>query len=201
MAEIECVISRSAENGNSAVKYLYSIVISFAAALMPEPSMAQWQEHVFADLGVAMEFPVAPAVEDGEYQTVVIGDIPAPAVILSADDGSVSFKATVADLRTPEIAIHSANIMAECYFIAELEGRALSNLAFRAEDGTDYGVHGRVVDIEIEEEGRTQTACFVTNGRLYKLEATTAENAPQEHLAVATRFVRSLRFDVVQGAQ
>ena len=186
---------------DGAVKFLFSLAIVLTAMLLPGRAMAQWQEHVFADLGVAMEFPAAPIVEDGEYQTVVIGDVPVPAVILSADVDDVFLEAIVADLRAPDIVVKGANIMAECYFIPELEGRALSNLAHRVEDGTEYGVHGRIVDVEIEDEGRTQTGCFVANGRLFKLEATTAVNAPQEHLAMATRFVRSLRFDVAQGAQ
>ena len=174
----------------------FSLAIALTAVLVPGSAMAQWQQHVFADLGVAVEFPAAPISEDGEYQTVVIGDNPVPAVILSADVGGSSFMATVADLRAPDIVIHGANIMAECYFVAEEEGHALSNLALRAEDGTAYGVHGRVVDIEIEGEGRKQTSCFVANGRLFKLEATTQLGAPSDQMAMATRFVRSLRFDV-----
>lgn len=178
-----------------------SFVILWTAALVPGSAMAQWEEHVFADLGFAVEFPAAPHVEDGEYQTVVIGDIPVPAMIFSAHVDDASFKATVADLRAPDIAINGANIMAECYFIAEQEGRALSNSALRAEDGTEYGVHGRAVDIEIEGEGRKQTSCFVANGRLFKLEAMAAVEAPSEHMVMAERFVRSLRLDVGQAVQ
>jgi len=183
------------------MKILFLFVILLAAVLVPGSAMAQWQERVFADLGVAMEFPAAPNVEDGEYQTVVIGDVPVPAVILSANVDNASFTATVADLRAPDIVINGANIMAECYFIAEQEGSVLENSAFRVEDGTEYGVHGRIVDIEIEGEGRKRTSCFVTNGRLFKLEATIADGAPSEDMAMAARFVRSLRFDVGQAVQ
>ena len=163
--------------------------------------MAQWQEHVFVDLGVAKEFPAAPNVQVSEYQTIVIGDTPVPAAILSTEVGNVLFKVTVADLRAPDLVVKGANIMGECYFDAELEGHVLTNLAHRAEDGTEYGVHGRIVDVEIEDEGRKQTSCFFTKGRLYKSEAMVAEGAPQADLAVATRFVRSLRFDTGQEPQ
>ena len=163
--------------------------------------MAQWQEHVFANLGVAKEFPAAPNVLSGEYQTIVIGDTPVPAAILLTELDNVVLKVTVADLRAPDLVVKGANIMGECYFDAELEGRVLTNLPHRAEDGTEYGVHGRIVDVEIEGEGRKQTSCFFTKGRLFKSEAIIEEAAPQADLDVATRFVRSLRFDIGQESQ
>ena len=120
---------------------------------------------------------------------------------MSTEVGNVLLKVTVVDLRAPDLIVKGANIMGECYFDAELEGHVLTNLAHRAEDGTEYGVHGRIVDVEIEDEGRKQTSCFFTKGRLYKSEVMVAEGAPQADLAVATRFVRSLRFDTGQEPQ
>lgn len=183
------------------MRFVFSVAMILSVALLPGRAMAQWQEHIFVDLGVAMEFPAAPDMQDGEYQTVIIGDTPVPATILSTEVDNLLLKATVADLRASDLVVKGANLMGECYFIAELEGRVLTNLAHRAEDGTEYGVHGRIVDVEIEDEGRKQTGCFFTKGRLFKVEAMIAEGAPQEHLAIATRFVRSLRFDTGQVSQ
>jgi hypothetical protein len=103
---------------------------------------------------------------------------------------------TVADLRAPDLVVKGANIMGECYFDAELEGRVLSNLAHRAEDGTEYGVHGRIVDVEIEDEGRKQTNCFFTEGRPFKIEAVVLPEHGQPISSLAIRISSSSRFRI-----
>jgi hypothetical protein len=177
-------------------------------AFTPAPALAQWQEHVSTDLGMAKEFPGAPLIEEGEYQTIVIGDAPVPAIFYSAELGGVELKMTVADMRAPDLAVKGASAMGECYFDAELEGDVLSNNAYRLEDGTPYGIHGRIVDVILDadeesdvlgfERARKQTSCFFAKGRLFKSEAVIADTQGAAGLEMASRFVRSLRFDVGQ---
>jgi len=177
-------------------------------AFTPGVALAQWQEYVFADLGMAKEFPAAPVIEEGEYQTIVIGDVPVPARFFSTEQGGVTMKIIVADMRAAELAVKGANVMGECYFDAELEGDVLSNLAHRLEDGTPYGIHGRIVDVllDADEEGedsederaRKQTSCFFAKGRLFKNEAIVSRQAGEGGVETAAHFVRSLRFDVGQ---
>ena len=182
----------------------YLIISLTLAVLTPSAALAQWQEHVFAGLGMAKEFPGAPIIEEGEYQTIVIGDAPVPARFYSAEAGGVAVKMTVADMRAPDLAVKGANAMGECYFDAELEGDVLSNLAHRLEDGTRYGVHGRIVHVELnddeesEMEGQKQTSCFFAKGHLFKSEAIISDAAGEAGADIAARFVRSLRFDVGQ---
>ena len=182
----------------------YLIISLTLAALTPAAALAQWQEHVFADLGMAKEFPAAPIIEEGEYQTIVIGDVPVPARFYSAEAGGVALKMTVADMRDPDLAVKGANAMGECYFDAELECDVLSNLTYRLEDGTRYGVHGRIVHVEpgdeeeSELEGQKQTSCFFAKGRLFKNAAIISEGAGEAGADMAARFVRSLRFVVSQ---
>lgn len=157
---------------------------------------------------MAKEFPGVPLIEEREYQTIVIGDAPVPAIFYSAELGGVELKMTVADMRAPDLAVKGASAMGECYFDAELEGDVLSNLAHRLEDGTPYGIHGRIVDVILDadeesdglgiERARKKTSCFFAKGRLFKSEAVIVEGAGEAGVMSAARFVRSLRFDVGQ---
>jgi hypothetical protein len=165
-------------------------------ACAPEEDADGWREYVYNELGLAIEFPTAPSEVDLEFQTVITGGDLVPAVDLSASQGNAKFKLTVASFRTQRLVALGANIMGECYFDIEREGVPISNLAHRAEDGTRYGIHGRIVTVDIEEVGRQELGCFVAKGRLYKTDTIIPLNPSAKESEAASRFVRSMRFDV-----
>nr|TFG52732.1 MAG: hypothetical protein E4H34_04610 [Hyphomicrobiales bacterium] len=194
------------------MRFICSIIFLVVSAMVCGEARAQWHEEIFSDLGVAKEFPAQSVSEEGTYQTIVIGEAPVAARFISAAADGVALKITIADMRAPDLVVKGANAMGECYFDAELEGDVLSNLAYRLEDGTRYGIHGRIVDVVLDEDvldedvldedgggvkpGRKKTGCFFAKGRLFKTEALLGDGAGQEALDVASRFVRSMRFDV-----
>ena len=177
-------------------QHVLSIVAMALCTLIPGRALAEWKEYVFHDLGIAIQFPAEPARENSEYRTVVIGYDPAQAVNFSADVGEARFKLTVVDLRAPELSSMGANIMGECYFDIEREGKPIANIAHRVQDGTAYGVHGRIVTVDIDEEGRKELGCFFAAGRLYRSETIIPISADAAETQVVARFVRSMRFDI-----
>ena len=179
------------------------LAAALAAVLFAAPAAAQehehevdWQEYVYPELGVAKEFPLRPSPAVGRYQTEVVGADPAPANIYFVELGDVTVQMTVVDLRLPEHVAKAANILAECVFLAEADGLPLANLPLKAEDGSEQGVLGRVVSVDLNYNlGVRQTACLHTKGRLYKIEGTMVHPIAEDGDLIA-RFVTSQRFDV-----
>ena len=168
--------------------------------LFASPALAQdhaelaWKEYPFPELGIIKEFPDSPQRQTGRYKTEIVGEDPAPSLVYFVDLGDLIFQMTVVDLRSPEHVVRAANILAECIFLAELEGLPLANLPLKAEDGSEFGVLGRVVSVDLNYNlGVRQTACLHTNGRLYKMEGTMVHPVPEDGEAIA-RFVTSQRF-------
>jgi hypothetical protein len=165
-----------------------------AALIWSVPAAAEWKEYVLREAAVALQLPAAPKKEASLYKTEVIGAAGAPTVIYTAEDGDIRFKLTVADLRAPHLFAKGANIMAECYFLAEQEGEVRANLPLRAEDGTPHGVRGRWVSVDLRDmQGNKQTGCLFAQGRLIRAEALIPRSHPQAETPVVAYFMDSLR--------
>jgi hypothetical protein len=163
--------------------------------LLSPPASAAWKDYVLPDVGVVMEFPNPPKRETGTYKTEVVGEPPAAAIVYSASEDNIDFTLTVVDLRAPVLTAKGANIMGECYFLAEQEGTVRANMAFRAEDGTPTGVRGRWVAVDLKDDaGLKRTSCLVTNGRLYRSEALILPAHEAAEAPTVLRFINSLRF-------
>ena len=91
-----------------------------------------------------------------------------------------------------------AAIMGECTHFAEQEGEALANMTTRVEPGA-RAVYGRLVSVNLRNnQGRRQTACYYTKGKLYKIEATVRPEHGQPNSSQAIRFTNSMSFNIDQ---
>jgi hypothetical protein len=166
----------------------------FVAAALSTPAAAAWKDHALPDLGIGKEFPGDPKREVVEYKTPVAGT--AKATVLSMTENHIDYTLTVVDLQHK--VDMGASIMGECVFLAETEGTPIANMATRVEPGAK-AIYGRLVTVDLKEnKGRKQTACFYTNGRLYKIEACVRPEHGQPNSPQVIRFTNSLRFDLEQ---
>lgn len=165
-------------------------------ALMAGTAHAQWNEHEFPELGFAAQFPAPPARQQTTYETPVIG-FPAKATMFSVEQNGIVYRITAVALEH-RAAPAGAAIMGECAFNAEEGGKLLAERAVRV--GTlmrGRGLHavfGRAVTVERKDGTRVLTECFVTLGRLYKIETETKGEGNNSSYPI--RFVNSLRFDL-----
>ena len=174
-----------------------SAFLAFAAALLSSQPAAAWDDYLYSDLGIAKEFPAPPSVEDGTYRTEDAGSGTVPARIFSLEQDHVVFRMTVADMRAPEYMARSASILSECIYLAEQEGEVRAKMPQRVEDGTNYRVYGHLTSVDLfDNQGRKQTNCFFTKGRLFKIEATVLPEHGQPNSSLAIRFTSSLRFRI-----
>ena len=171
--------------------------LAFVTALFCSQSAIAWDEYMYADLGIAKEFPGPPDVEEGTYRTEVAGSGTVPARIFSLEQDHVVYRMIVADMRAPEYMARSASILSECIYRAEQEGEVRAKMPQRVEDGTGYRVYGHLTSVDLfENGGRKQTNCFFTKGRLFKIEATVLPEHGQPNSSLAIRFTLSLRFRI-----
>lgn len=171
--------------------------LAFAVALLCSQPAAAWDDYMYSDLGIAKEFPSPPNVEDGTYRTSVAGTGTVPARIFSVEQDHVVYRMTVADMREPDYMARSGNILSECIYLAEQEGEVRAKMPQRVEDGTDYRVYGHLTSVDLfDNQGRKQTNCFFTKGRLFKIEAIVLPEHGQPNSSLAIRFTSSLRFRI-----
>ena len=171
------------------------LVACVAALCAGTPAAAAWQEFVFADLGIAKQFPAAPRRAAGTYQTVATGGVPVPADVFTLEADFIRYRMTVVALGRPDMLARSASILGECVFIAEEEGRPLANLPLRVPDGTALGLLGRAVSADIERAfARKETGCVFARGKLVRLEATVLPERAEPDAPEAVQFIESLRF-------
>jgi hypothetical protein len=157
------------------------------------PASAAWMEYVYADLGVAKEFPAEPKVTTGTYKTPVAGT--ATSHIFSVDEPDAKYSMTVVDLM--DKADRGSSIQGECVFLAESQGKAtIANMPSRIEPGP-AAVYGRIISEDLKDGSRALTECFYTKGHLYKLVADILPSNPDfPSSAEGVRFVNSLRFNL-----
>src|SRR5580658_6980979 len=69
--------------------------IVFALFIGAGPALA-WEEHVYLDQGVAIQFPTKPEVMKSTYNSFLAKDL--PLMIYSTEDDHVIYRLTVVDL-------------------------------------------------------------------------------------------------------
>ena len=174
-----------------------SLIILAGLIFLPGQASAAWAEYMYADLGIAKEFPAAPSLATGTYQTDVAGSGVVPSQIYSVELDDILYSLTIADLGAPDYIERGANILSECIYRAEQEGTVLAKMPQRVEDGVGYRVYGHLTSVDLSDnQGRKQTNCFVTKGRLYKIETIIRPAHGLMNSSQAIRFSSSLRFRI-----
>ena len=157
--------------------------ILFAAAA---PACAQdWKEYAYPDAGFSAQFPAPPTVAELRYEAA---GLVAPAKVYAARQGSADYSVIVADLSKSGLGKAAA-----------IDGavKALSASGAVKVDVTERidREFGRELTIEGKDGGRTATAIFYLNQRLYILAGRTEPaGAP-----LGVRFQQSLQFVDAQG--
>ena len=158
-------------------------VLLFAAAA---PAWAQdWKEYAYPDAGFSAQFPAPPTVAELRYEAAGLA---APAKVYAARQGSADYSVTVADLSRSGVGKEAA-----------IDGavKALSATGAVKVDVTERidREFGRELTVEGRDGGRTATAIFYLNQKLYILAGRTEPaGAP-----LGVRFQQSLQFVDAHG--
>ena len=69
-----------------------------SALLLGAGPASAWQEYVYPDQGVAIQFPAKPTAAKATYNSTLAKGL--PSMLYSAEDGNVVYKLTVVDSNT-----------------------------------------------------------------------------------------------------
>ena len=161
-------------------------------AVASVPAYAEWKEYAFADLGIEKDFPSEPKIEDGIYQSEILGDVPAR--IFTASEQGVKYKMTIVAIPKARMGA-SASVMGECNFDALLAGKkVISDLPAEKPLGKQT-VYGRLASVTQPDDTRSLTACYSTRGKLYRIQANFPASTPDvPNSPDALRFVNGFQF-------
>ena len=91
----------------------FSLLIALALAAVPAAAQddheAEWKEYVYAQHGIAKEFPGQPITNIDEYNTEVVGE-PMRSIVIFTELGDVTTQMTVVKFEKEEHLAKAANI-------------------------------------------------------------------------------------------
>jgi len=137
--------------------------------------------------------PTQPAVTTGEYQTAILGRV--PAAIYSVTDRGNTFSITVVDLS--DRLMQSASVLQELIYIRTRDLNLVADTLSRADPGRN-AAYGRRVTEDRPDGSRVVAAFYCTKGKLFLFEATIPPGGDKDS-PTSGRFVDSVTFNLGGG--
>ncbi len=163
-----------------------SLAAAGAVLLVAAPAWAQgWQEYDYPEAGFAAQFPVKPTVAELQYRAP---GLTAPAKVYTARQGSADFSVTVADLSGVDPGKDAAIAAATAAFAGTGEIKLDVNARIDRQFGHELSIQGK-------DGGRTVTAIFYIDKKLYILAARTDADGS----GLGVRFQQTLQFIGADG--
>jgi len=158
-------------------------------ALLGAAPAAAWEEHIYLDRGVAIQFPVRPQVRTATHQSAVLKGL--PATIYSAEDDNVLYRLTVVDLAGHTDA--ATNLLNEAAYFLMREGDVLFT-DFPRVYNDERAIYGLTLVVDRTDGSRARTSLYVSKGRLYVADAIVRPARGDKDMTVPSRFDQTIRF-------
>ena len=175
--------------------HIVRLIAAFVVAASPAKAAADWQEYVYPDDRFAIQFPAEPSLRTAPYDTLITSGLSAN--IYSVEFENILFRATVVTL--DGLMEDGANFVVEAAYVVQ----HLDNVDVISSDFPRIGfdrdapvIFGLTVVADTPDGRRIRSSSYVTNGRLYKIEAIVLPARGDKDQAVPSRFDQTLRFDV-----
>src|SRR5438309_81416 len=162
--------------------------IVFALFLGAGPASA-WQEYLYLDQGVAIQFPAPPKATKSTYDSTLAKGI--PSTIYSAEDDHVLYKLTVIDLTNRPDA--GANFLNEAAYGLMREGDVLFTDFPRVYQDVK-AIYGVTLVVDRTDGTRVRSSLYYTKGHLYIAEAVVLPARGDKDMTTPTRFDQTIRF-------
>lgn len=158
-------------------------------ALLGASPAAAWQEYIYLDRGVAIQFPVAPQIRTATHQSTLLKGL--PATIYSAEDDNVLYRLTVVDLGTRvDVA---PNLLNEAAYFLMREGDVLFT-DFPRVYNDERAIYGLTLVVDRTDGSRARSSLYVSKGRLYVADAIVRPARGDKDMTTPSRFDQTIRF-------
>jgi hypothetical protein len=158
-------------------------------ALAGASSAAAWQEYIYLDRNVAIQFPVAPQVRTATHRSTLVKGL--PTAIYSAEDDHVLYRLTVVELAGHTDA--ATNLLNEAAYDLMREGDVLFT-DFPRVYNDERAIFGLTLVVDRTNGSRARTSLYVSRGRLYIADAIVQPARGDKDMTVPSRFDQTIRF-------
>jgi hypothetical protein len=164
------------------------VLVALALVLGAGPASA-WQEYVYLDQGVAIQFPAKPETTKSIYDSTLAKGL--ASVVYSAEVDHVRYKLTVVDLT--ERADVGANFLNEAAYALMHEGDVLFTDFPRVYQGV-RAIYGVTLVVDRTDGSRARNSLYYHKGRLYIAEALVLATRGDKDMATPSRYDQTIRF-------
>ena len=148
-----------------------------------------WQEYVYLDQGVAIQFPAKPEAMKSSYDSIFAKRL--PAMVYAAEDDHVLYKLTVVDLTNrPDV---GANFLNEAANGLMREGEVLFTDFPRVYQG-ERSIFGVTLVVDRQDGSRVRTSLYYNKGRLYIADAVVLPARGDKDMTTPSRYDQTIRF-------
>ena len=162
--------------------------VMFALFLGVGPASA-WEEHIYLDQGVAIQFPAKPQTMKSTYDSVFAKSL--PSMIYSAEDDHVLYKLTVIDLtNSPDM---GANFLNEAAYGLMRQGDVLFTDFPRVYQDTK-SIFGVTLVVDRKDGSRVRSSLYYHKGRLYIADAVVLPARGDKDMTTPSRYDQTIRF-------
>ena len=157
-------------------------------ALGTGPASA-WEEYIYLDRGVAIQFPVRPQMTSGVHESVMVKGL--RTATYAARDDNVDYKLTVIELDNRTDA--ATSLLNEVFYFVMREGEVLFTDFTRVYQD-ELSVYGTTLVVDRMDGSRIRTSVFYSKGRLYRADAIVLPARGDKDMTVPSRFDQTIRF-------
>jgi hypothetical protein len=164
--------------------------VMLALSIGATPASA-WEEFIYLDKGVAIQFPdKPPVVMNSTYDSLYGKGL--PATVYSAEDDHVLYKLTVVDLPTGKPDVGS-NFVNEAAYNLMREGEVLFTDFTRVYNDA-RSIFGVTLVVDRTDGNRVRTSLYYNKGRLYLADAIVTPARADKDMTTPSRFDQTIRF-------
>ena len=163
-------------------------LIMFALFLGAGPASA-WDEYIYLDQGVAIQFPAKPQAMKSTYDSTLAKGL--ASMVYSAEDDHVVYKLTVVDLTNrPDT---GANFLNEAGYGLMREGDVLFTDFPRVYQDAK-AIYGVSLVVDRTDGSRVRSSLYYHKGRLYIADAVVLPARGDKDMTTPSRYDQTIRF-------
>ena len=163
-------------------------LVMFALVFGVGPASA-WDEYVYLNQGVAIQFPAKPQAMKAAYDAVLAKGL--SSTIYSVEDDHVIYKLSVVDLG--KYSDKGASFVNEAAYRLIREGDVLFTDFTRVYQD-EKAVYGVTLVVDRMDGSRVRSSLYYNKGRLYIAEAIVLPARGDKDMIVPSRFDQTIRF-------
>jgi hypothetical protein len=175
--------------GQQVEEAMRALAFILSALFLSAGPVWAWQEYIYLDQGVAIQFPSKPIVAKATYDSTLAKGL--PATVYSCEDGHVVYKLTVVDLASRPDA--GANFLNEAAYALMREGAVLFTDFPRVYQDVK-AIYGVTLVVDRMNGNRVRTSLYYHKGRLYIADAIVLAARGDKDMATPSRYDQTIRF-------